>query len=299
MLPDASKEGSMAPPRGMATVKNVVPGETMRDDRRDSGLLMLISPQRVFYAGLLGRPRGRTSGAFLIYACIEGSLKVTREGRCEVGLTMTMVPPYVPHTIESEHPVNLCLMIEPETVHPGALDALAGRIAGPDGPDIGRRIRAAYHQLRAERRRDGFTTQEFDDVFLGAALPPRRLDPRVASAVARLVEFPGNPLTAAECASGVGLSQSRFLHLFKDETSVSFRACRAWKRARHLLHFVNEDINFAHLAQDIGYPDSTHFSHSIRRFYGLKPRAIFTGSRDLAIYRSGAWPAAGSFAASA
>ena len=66
---------------------------------------------------------------------------------------------------------------------------------------------------------------------------------------------------------------------------MSFRAFRAWKRARHLLHFVNEDINLAHLAQDIGYPDSTHFSHSIRRFYGLKPRAIFSGSRDLAIYR--------------
>ena len=67
---------------------------------------------------------------------------------------------------------------------------------------------------------------------------------------------------------------------------MSFRAFRAWKRARHLLHFANEDINLAHLAQDIGYPDSTHFSHSIRRFYGLKPRAIFSGSRDLAIYRS-------------
>ena len=74
--------------------------------------------------------------------------------------------------------------------------------------------------------------------------------------------------------------------MFKDQTGISFRAFRAWKRARHLLHFVNEDINLAHLAQDIGYPDSTHFSHSIRRFYGLQPRAIFSGSRDLAIYRS-------------
>ena len=53
-----------------------------------------------------------------------------------------------------------------------------------------------------------------------------------------------------------------------------------------LRHFANQDLNLAHLAQDIGYPDSTHFSHSIRRFYGLKPRAIFVGSRDLAIYRS-------------
>ena len=82
-------------------------------------------------------------------------------------------------------------------------------------------------------------------------------------------------MTAADCAASVNLSPSRFLHLFKEQTGISFRAFRAWKRARHLLHFVNEDINLAHLAQDIGYPDSTHFSHSIRRFYGLQPRAIF------------------------
>jgi AraC-like DNA-binding protein len=38
------------------------------------------------------------------------------------------------------------------------------------------------------------------------------------------------------------------------------------------------------LLLDTGYPDSTHFSHSIRQVYGLKPKDIFAGSRRLAIY---------------
>ena len=114
--------------------------------------------------------------------------------------------------------------------------------------------------------------------------------PRVAQSIAQLTRFSGEPATAASCAAEAGLSASRFLHLFKEETGISFRSFRAWKRARHLLHFANQDLNLAHLAQDIGYPDSTHFSHSIRRFYGLKPRAIFSGSRDLAIYRSDQTP---------
>jgi len=109
----------------------------------------------------------------------------------------------------------------------------------------------------------------------------------VARSIVQIGRFSGEPVTAASCAAEAGLSPSRFLHLFKEETGISFRSFRAWKRARHLLHFANQDINLAHLAQDIGYPDSTHFSHSIRRFYGLKPRAIFSGSRDLAIYSSG------------
>ena len=34
---------------------------------------------------------------------------------------------------------------------------------------------------------------------------------------------------------------------------------------------------------DTGYPDSTHFSHSIRQVYGLNPRDLFAGSRALTV----------------
>src|SRR5205807_6520324 len=152
--------------------------------------------------------------------------------------------------------------------------------------DIAQGIRNAYETLRLLERRGGFTTAEFDQLFFGEGLPDRNIDHRIRRSAAKLNDFSGSKMSAADCAASVGLSPSRFLHLFKEQTGVSFRAFRAWKRARHLLHFVNEDINLAHLAQDIGYPDSTHFSHSIRRFYGLAPRTIFSGSRQLAIYRS-------------
>ena len=57
----------------------------------------------------------------------------------------------------------------------------------------------------------------------------------------------------------------------------------AWKRGRNILHHVNVERNLAHFALDAGYPDSTHFSHSLRRIYGLKPTALFSGSRRLQI----------------
>ena len=43
-------------------------GDSLDDIGRKSGHLMLITPERVFYAGLLGRPRARCSGGFNIYA---------------------------------------------------------------------------------------------------------------------------------------------------------------------------------------------------------------------------------------
>jgi AraC-like DNA-binding protein len=258
----------------------------MDDKGRESDHLMLITPERVFYAGLLGRPRERCPGAFHVYVAIKGGLRLsTPEGGESTG-ELAVTAPDLRHTITSEYRSAICVAIEPESVRVGALDALASRLMGPERGFFADRIRGAYAGLRQRQYRDDLSNAEFDIMCLGEALPQRPLDPRVVRAMAKIGKFSGDPVTAANCAAQAGLSPSRFLHLFKEETGISFRSFRAWKRARHLLHFANQDINLAHLAQDIGYPDSTHFSHSIRRFYGLKPRAIFSGSRDLAIYSS-------------
>jgi len=258
----------------------------MDDNRYKSGHLMLITPERVFYAGLLGRPRQRCSGAFNVYVSIEGGLWLTTADGHESHGEMAAVLPNIRHTIASDYRSVLSLVIEPESVRPGVLEDLLRRLSGPESAAFTNRIRAAYLELREHQAGNDFSSAEFDRLCLGEALPQRALDPRVARAIVQIGRFSGEPVTAASCAAEAGLSPSRFLHLFKEETGISFRSFRAWKRARHLLHFANQDINLAHLAQDIGYPDSTHFSHSIRRFYGLKPRAIFSGSRDLAIYSS-------------
>jgi AraC-like DNA-binding protein len=258
----------------------------MDDNGHQSGHLMLITPERVFYAGLLGRPRARCAGAFYVYVAIKGKLRLsTADDRGAEG-ELLVVPPNLGHTITSEHRSVICVTVEPESVRAGSLDALATCLAGSECTRVAHRVRAAYELLRQQPCRRDITSAEFDQMCFGQILPRRRLDSRVLRAIARMVNISGEPVTAESCAAQAGLSASRFLHLFKEQTGISFRSFRAWKRARYLLQFANQDVNLAHLAQDIGYPDSTHFSHSIRRFYGLKPRAIFSGSRHLAIYFS-------------
>jgi AraC-like DNA-binding protein len=251
-----------------------------------SGHLMLILPERVFYAGLLGRPRERCPGAFHVYVALKGGLWLSTADGLETRGELVAVAPNVRHTIASDYRSAICIVIEPESVQAGAFEAWEKRLCGAERDVFAHRIRSAYDQLRSRTCRADLSSAEFDRMCFGEALPRRTLDPRVVRSIVQMTRFSGEPATAANCAGAAGLSTSRFLHLFKEETGISFRSFRAWKRARHLLHFANQDLNLAHLAQDIGYPDSTHFSHSIRRFYGLMPRAIFSGSRDLAIYRS-------------
>ena len=125
-----------------------------------------------------------------------------------------------------------------------------------------------------------------DAFIFGQALAPRALDARIAAALQTIRHDPAAPITAMECAAQAGLSFSRFLHLFKQQTDTSFRNLRAWKRARSLLLHVTRDANLVNVALETGYPDSTHFSHTIRQVYGLRPRDIFAGSRRLTVLGS-------------
>ena len=41
------------------------------------------------------------------------------------------------------------------------------------------------------------------------------------------------------------------------------------------------------IALETGYPDSSHFSHTVRRYWGLTPRDIIAGSRQLSVINDG------------
>src|SRR5258708_28189383 len=82
----------------------------------ESGHLMLITPERVFYAGLLGRPRQRGSGAFHVYVAIQGGLRLSVEGRGESHGELAVGQPDVRPTIASDPRSAICLLVEPETV---------------------------------------------------------------------------------------------------------------------------------------------------------------------------------------
>ena len=178
----------------------------MDDSHRESGHLMLITPERVFYAGLLGRPRERCSGAIHIYAAIEGGLRLTVAGGGESYGELAVVPPEVRHTIESDHRSVICVLVEPETVRAGAFDELALRLSGAELPLFAERIRAAYRQLQRQPCGDAIGSAAFDLMCFGQALPQRPLDPRVVKAIAQIGRFCGEPVTAASCAAEAGLS---------------------------------------------------------------------------------------------
>jgi AraC-like DNA-binding protein len=252
--------------------------------RRPSDRLMWITPDRVLYVGLLGAPSTRTIGAVMAYVATEGSIRVSLDGGEWQTTQLAVVPPYVPHRVMSEARLINLVKLEAEAVDPHALPAPMNGCGAVDAPWFLERVRGCCRQLCAQGRDIDLTALDFDQLFFGQAIAPRQIDRRIRAVIDTIKADPSAPSSAEDCAEQVHLSFSRFLHLFKQEVGVPFRSFRTWKRARSLLHYVNRDSNLAHVALDAGYPDSTHFSHSIRQVYGLKPKDIFAGSRRLSIY---------------
>lgn len=246
--------------------------------------LMWITPDRVFYVGLLGAPSLRTMGSVLVYVAVEGFIRISVDGGEWQVSPMAVVPPYMPHRILSDARQINVIKVEAETVNLAALPEPLRGSGAVDAPWFVERVRRCQRELCSHGRDLDLMSLDFDRLFFDGPLVTRPIDRRIQAAIDGIKYDPCTPASAEKCAENAHLSFSRFLHLFKQEVGVPFRSFRTWKRARSLLHYVNRDSNLADVALDTGYPDSTHFSHSIRQVFGLKPKDIFAGSRRLTVY---------------
>lgn len=249
--------------------------------------VMWLNADRVLYVGLLGEPSVRTFGAFSIYVSLHRPHRICVDGDRWEETWFSIVPPYVGHRIESDERMICNVLIESETVRLSDLpDHIRNARGAVDAPQAQQTMRDALDRFTRCTSRQYARTEDFDESFFGGALPARALDRRIGAVLDRIKCDPNSHTSAEECAVSCHLSVSRFLHLFKAEVGSPFRSFRTWQRARSVLYYVTRNANLANIALDVGYPDSTHFSHSIRQIYGLTPKSIFAGCRKLSLYGS-------------
>lgn len=253
-----------------------------------SSAFLYTSPDRVLYRGPLGHPRPRVFGAAVCYVGLRGRLRWTVPDARPPGLAeageghVLALPPGVRHHIAVSQGPVLCYLIEPESAAwPGPPAALVGTqrecLIALSGADLAR------WQADPGPSPCG-PDAELDRLLLGQPLSARSIDARIGTVVEQVRADPALAWQAAEAAAHCGLSASRFMHLFKAEVGVGWRAFRAWKRARGLLGCVHSGENLTQLALTLGYPDATHFSHAIRQVTGLRPSDIISGSRHLGVW---------------
>jgi AraC family transcriptional regulator, arabinose operon regulatory protein len=100
-------------------------------------------------------------------------------------------------------------------------------------------------------------------------------DPRVLRACQYIrAALPQRAPRSADLAAAVGLSHSRFLHLFQEQMGMPLRKYLLWLRVRCALGLGGERT-LAGVALGSGFYDQAHFTRTIRRMTGHAPSLLF------------------------
>ena len=95
------------------------------------------------------------------------------------------------------------------------------------------------------------------------------IDPRIERAAKQVRDDPAAAVSAAELAASVGLSESRFLHLFRREIGSSLRRYRLWSRLMRAGAQIAAGGNLTTAAVEAGFASPSHLADRFKTTFGL------------------------------
>ncbi|MGQ9368234.1 helix-turn-helix domain-containing protein [Azospirillum sp. ST 5-10] len=245
------------------------------------GPLWHVDDGRTFFAGTLDYNASHQHGAPVYLAGLHRPFGLRVAGGPWLACRTAVIPAGVLHELDVGGDPIAVLYVEP---HAGGLHALLPLVRGArevggalvgDGGEV-----SLLRTLYEDRSSPGWAGEALRDL-VGFAAPraARSIDGRIARVVADLHGDDGAPAPVARLAAGVGLSASRFQHLFTGEVGVPFRRYRAWQRMRSAIREIVAGNSFTAAAHAAGFADQPHFAHDFRRTFGAPASRSLTGVR--------------------
>ncbi|MCK4842665.1 MAG: helix-turn-helix transcriptional regulator [Methylococcales bacterium] len=103
----------------------------------------------------------------------------------------------------------------------------------------------------------------------------KNVDPRIDRTMETIRLDPGNDFSQEYLAASVELSSSRFRHLFREQSDVSYRRYRMWQRVVSAMNILHKVDNLTYAAMEAGFTDSAHFNRCFRDTFGVNPSLVF------------------------
>lgn len=151
------------------------------------------------------------------------------------------------------------------------------------GSDVAE-IRRLGAELLDERLSNDEFVQQFDAAvgrLVGEPYAQQlcRYDQRVVEALWTILRDPNSLVPADELAASLGMSTSRFLHLFRSELGITYRRMEIWIRLAKATAAFEQFGSLTDLAHEFGFSDSAHFSRAFKETFGYSPSAYYADSQ--------------------
>jgi AraC-like DNA-binding protein len=218
-------------------------------------------PGQAVYAGPSLNLEPHSGSVWCFAVGIDGPLTVTTPDglSCEGG--SLLIPPRLTHQLKVLGRGLVSCYLEPTSVRAEACRSRMSQWRGEIGV-----AHVAESQLAFTPTDDQSACGWLD---LAAAAAQRVIDPRIAAAAHRIREDPATAVPSHELATDSGLSESRFLHLFRDELGTSLRRYRIWVRLVHAGTAIGAGANLTEAAMKSGFASPSHLADRFKSTFGL------------------------------
>lgn len=236
---------------------------------------LYLGPGRALYCGPIQRLETHVYGATVLHVGIYRPFRIRLAGGAWRAASCAIVPAGISHALDLAGGVHGKLFVEKD---------------GADAPGLCRRFphpeTAArffedkeaidcFRRIYEEDPGRGAVEEWLDRLLRCPERQPWMPDARIRRVVELIGREPDRNFSQEELAARIGLSPSRFLHLFRQQTGLPYRRFRQWKRMMSAFALLHSTDSLTRAALDAGYADATHFSHSFRATFGVNPAPVF------------------------
>jgi AraC-like DNA-binding protein len=218
-------------------------------------------PGQALYAGPSLNLAPHSGSVWCLAVGIDGPLTVATPDGTKRDAHSVLIPPRLTHQLICHGAGLVSCYLEPTS---DRAESCRGKFTAWSG-DIGVSHRAEG-QLTFTPTDDESASHWLD---LAAPRVQRTTDPRIAAAARRIRDDPATTVSSCELAAEAGLSESRFLHLFRDELGTSLRRYRLWVRLLHAGTAIAAGANLTEAAMKSGFASPSHLADRFKTTFGL------------------------------
>lgn len=221
-----------------------------------------------------------------IIISIEGTFKILIEDKW-IETDAILLDKDVSHQLTGSNREQVVLLLEPETV---TAEALKNKFLCESSIfTLDKLIRSeTKHALKdlfkhkAAPEEANRTLALLINDILGIVPANKLFDPRVKQVLDELRSSPAKK-DIRELSRLVHISESRLMHLFKEEVGIPIRQYILWARLMKAINAIVAGNSFTHAAHEVNFSDSAHLSRTFRRMFGLTLTEVFGSPENISI----------------
>lgn len=222
-------------------------------------------PGQALYAGPGLGLQPHSGSVFCLAVGVDEPLSVQTDQATTVARTV-LIPPRVRHQLTVQGRLVSCYL-DPASARTASCREL---FTDTDTDGIGVRHRAERALLSLPA--DDLAALRWLDT--AAPTQVQRMDPRIELVAKQIRDDPTHVESAGDLAAAIGLSESRFLHLFRQETGSSLRRYRLWSRLTRAGAEIAAGQSLTVAAVEAGFTSPSHLSDRFKSTFGLSATAL-------------------------